>query len=448
MTLRKKLVILFVIVLLAAIVQAQDSNLDYSNPQSYNNPDFYNNPNFNWEKIPPERIKDVPADKLKYEELTSEQRKEMTAQQISQNFDKIQDLTKDVSKTEAEKAIMQTYGAKVDLGNGARIQNGILQATYGVQGKTTLASDTYKNGRILVDESGYIIFYPEGKKDASIPENDFILIDTQDKEINLNVNGKSVPISGKIIHDAGRFYVREGTSARVHGLGISAMYKPIEIYFNIDNQNLRKDSTAFSDSGFQVNMESGFFLRAEKESNPYFKPGESFELEGQNVLVSLQSGDIISRITFTMRDETSYARWNGLHIAQNNVYYLMPPMKHFEYPLINVKVQKPDGTPIIGTQEKLREMLLGLQGVQAFDPKSIAFDKYLEGDFNYFQESAESSVPGISSSIERAKVIANRMSKMGTFSFNFGRLPPNVGDKSNWYTKGTGFYFTYKRSFE
>ncbi len=110
-----------------------------------------------WEKVDEEHISKIKAESLDYEQLSKEQRLKMQAHQIQEHFDNIDDLTKDVESMEVFIAMEEKYGAIVDLGEGARIRDGVLYSTYGNKGRLTLPDDNSKKIGIVVDEKGDIL---------------------------------------------------------------------------------------------------------------------------------------------------------------------------------------------------------------------------------------------------------------------------------------------------
>src|SRR3989344_2953948 len=88
-------------------------------------------PSIDWTKIPDDRIKEVPPDKLVYEKLSFLQRHSMTQEQIMVNLEKIEDLSNDVSAFDAAKAIEKKYGlSDISVYGNAKIRSNHLMGKY------------------------------------------------------------------------------------------------------------------------------------------------------------------------------------------------------------------------------------------------------------------------------------------------------------------------------
>ncbi len=156
----------------------------YTDYGAYNNAEFYetcdfNNADFNWaaiqwNRVPAERIKEVPAERIIYARLNFIQKLEMTAPQISLNFDDIDDLTTEVNKDAAIEAIKETYGVEVlELDSGANVKYGTLRANSGDMEFLPL-KDISENVQIEVTKTGEIFVY--GMKNP--PKKGIFTIDT------------------------------------------------------------------------------------------------------------------------------------------------------------------------------------------------------------------------------------------------------------------------------
>ncbi|MEK6969752.1 MAG: hypothetical protein AABW48_04965 [Nanoarchaeota archaeon] len=157
-----------------------------------------------WKKIPQNRVKEIPADQLDYSKLSAEQRKGMAAEQIAVNFDKIDNLAKDVDVKEAEKAIQAKYDVEVKLGEGAQLKNGILSATYGEKGQVTLTGSNYKLGQLKMNEGGRIIFTLSPQQtEILIPDTDIVVVDTQERTLSYLGN----EVKGTLNFEKGQTYL-------------------------------------------------------------------------------------------------------------------------------------------------------------------------------------------------------------------------------------------------
>ena len=176
------LLIICVIVSNLALAQSTPTELQsLSNVFNEANPELFDYENgdystVTWSKIPPNFISKIPKDKLKYDELKPEQRIKMTPDQISVNFDKINDLVKDVDADNARAAIKNKFNINVIKLDIAKIREGILHANYGYKEHITLSNQYYQNGFIFIAEKGEIVFTPL-EEDITVPEQDAVTID-------------------------------------------------------------------------------------------------------------------------------------------------------------------------------------------------------------------------------------------------------------------------------
>ena len=176
------LLIICVIVSNLALAQSTPTELQsLSNVFNEANPELFDYENgdystVTWSKIPPNFISKIPKDKLKYDELKPEQRIKMTPDQISVNFDKINDLVKDVDADNARAAIKNKFNINVIKLDSAKIREGILHANYGYKEHITLSNQYYQNGFIFIAEKGEIVFTPL-EEDITVPEQDAVTID-------------------------------------------------------------------------------------------------------------------------------------------------------------------------------------------------------------------------------------------------------------------------------
>ncbi len=174
----------------------QTDNLcfDPSNPAlfDYINGDYSTITDVGWEtfvqsNVPVTRISEIPAEKLKYDQLDVQQRKAMTAGQIAKNFAKIQDIAKDVDSNKAEEAIKQVFHQTVDLSKAVgktrvfvREDGAFVTEFYGKdfvnENSVRLTSKEFRSGKLVVTNDGYINFIPSSKE-IRIPERCSFRID-------------------------------------------------------------------------------------------------------------------------------------------------------------------------------------------------------------------------------------------------------------------------------
>ena len=189
--------------------------------------------------IPLNRIKDVPPDKLGYNELDIQQRLQMTPNQIAENFNNIEDLTRDVDKSKAEIAIKQKYSVNVDLGKGAAFKNGVLRATYEQKGHVSLSGGNYKDGILIIDKDGIIKFIPnKDKKTVKIPKTDSVAVDTQGRDIILETpSGAETPLNGVVICKDRVCFKPPDKEATIGKTKFLKTDKPVYLYLNDPNFN-------------------------------------------------------------------------------------------------------------------------------------------------------------------------------------------------------------------
>ena len=135
-----------------------------------------------WSQIPAARIEDVPPDKLDYSALNPVQRQKMSPDQISANFEEIDDIRNDVYYRHAELAIKSAYGIEVLLYGSAQIRNGKLQSTPGAEmpGEATLSNEMYKKGAFTVFGDGQIYFKLDPTiSEVSVPPSDDVVVNSK-----------------------------------------------------------------------------------------------------------------------------------------------------------------------------------------------------------------------------------------------------------------------------
>ncbi len=190
---------------------------------SYNNNDFYLNSDPKswdysrvvWSKVPIERIGDIPTDKIVYTELSLEQKKALTAEQIKENLNSIDDLI-ELDHNRLKEVISNKYGVVVDIKSSASLKNGLLKA---LKGQATLSGNDYKNGLIQVTKDGDIIFVPDKKAaeiQISISNSDIITIDGgKDTVLHLS-NG--IKFKGKLFFNNGRIFIPKGEDTTINDI--------------------------------------------------------------------------------------------------------------------------------------------------------------------------------------------------------------------------------------
>ena len=171
--------LLFLIFSVGSYAQEIDDE-DYNDPESYKDPSFYEKPDFDWDKVPADRIPDVPPDKLEYGSLNQEQRKGkvtkvngkehyeggMTVEQIIAHVEDIENFH-DVNVERAQEALEQKYNLGfVYLDGGARINDGHLVSLPGEKSEGTdqVFLSNKGSSSISVNKDGTIVVYPPHKE--------------------------------------------------------------------------------------------------------------------------------------------------------------------------------------------------------------------------------------------------------------------------------------------
>ena len=117
-------------------VIVSSKTFDPSNPEKFDwiNGDYKTIAD--WSKIPLDKIRIIPPEKLDYDQLKGnspelkQRRLLLTADQLVQHLEKIENLAVDVNPFEARVAVKKATGITVyTFRQGARIEQGILKAT-------------------------------------------------------------------------------------------------------------------------------------------------------------------------------------------------------------------------------------------------------------------------------------------------------------------------------
>ena len=364
-----------------------------------------------WSKIPEHRIKEIPADQLDYSKLNAKQRKAMTAEQISVNFDKIEDLTADVNKEEAEKAIKEKYDVEVKLGKGAQLKNGVLSATYGEKGQVTLSGEHYQKGALKITEDGRIEFTPpDDATQIDIPQTDSVtifaarpleytadkdsgIVDEQGNPVYYNVH----KIEGFIHVDKGNFYVQRkkegGFYTIIDNIEIEPLAERVDIYFDGQKHegayfsvNTQGRKMAFGRGAY---VEEGYSLTF-TEGNPFLEQGELYinnVLSYTDVAIEHRGGQKVPLITVEQKSPSTggMSFINGYQRFVLAGFSVGKGVVEGEFRFDGIEESKKESAPfMLVFKVKEGESLLGQQ-VVIFDddqnfavvPESLA-EKYLE----------------------------------------------------------------------
>lgn len=230
------LLIIFVIVSNLALAQNIPTNVqplskvfNEANPELFD----YINGDYStvaWPKIPPNFISKIPKDKLKYEQLKPEQRIKMTPDQISVNFEEINDLSKDVDADNARLAIKNKFNVNVIQLGSAKIRSGILHANDGYMEHINLNNKYYQSGLISIfAQTGEIVFMPL-EEEINVPEQDTVTINADQQE--LKYKGYVVKEGGLSFKEGKTFIKPNGDSVIINDVLINPTKNhAIDIYF-------------------------------------------------------------------------------------------------------------------------------------------------------------------------------------------------------------------------
>jgi len=264
----------------------------YKDINSYSNPDFYKNcnfkdPNFKWDvvqwnQISPGRIKDVPPKKLKYSELSEEQRKGkpmdqigfeyeggMTPEQIAANFDNIKNLN-EVGRVRAQIAIKETYGISTQLVGGARIKDGVLvglsEANEETNHKVRFSKERHKDGFFEVTKEGKIIFRGVGEAKTprlSLEQDDSFLVEGILITTTIQTTeGAEIPLTtGKIEIRDGKIYIPAGEEPILFGFKAEKTNNPVRIYSNGEKvDNYYESYVIFGENNLMINSQPNEYV--------------------------------------------------------------------------------------------------------------------------------------------------------------------------------------------
>jgi phage replication-related protein YjqB (UPF0714/DUF867 family) len=223
--------IIFVIILSNFILTEDPTEFDYIKGD-YSTIDDWSE--VDWGKIPAHRIVEVPADKLDYSKLYALQRLELSVEQIEHNLENIENLAKDVNGLKAKEAIKKKYGVLIDdFGQSAKIENGVLKATFGEEGRLDFSGkgETWK---VEIDKDGTVrVLEPKeiGETGISILDS-FTLVE----ETTFVAKSGSITTVKDLSFENGLAYVKEETTARVGDYVLSGEENRVTIYFDSEIQ--------------------------------------------------------------------------------------------------------------------------------------------------------------------------------------------------------------------
>ncbi len=197
----------------------------YDNPNCYTEAGFYTKSDptkWKWELVPENMIPSIspPLIEKYYGELKPSQRKQMTKEQIIRCFNQINDLTTEVDRNRAQRAILERFNSLVDLGSGAAIKNGVLHATYGNEGYVKLEK-TKEKQIVKIDEHGNVLLL---NNKAPPADGRYTLIYNKEQEVVLpdhtKIRSKGSISYSKNEDGSSYVYVKKGDSAYVNGVSI------------------------------------------------------------------------------------------------------------------------------------------------------------------------------------------------------------------------------------
>lgn len=203
----KKIIPLIIVFLLfVSIALAQDC--------SYN----YEDTNLDWSQIPYYCISDIPPEKLDYSKLSQVQRLHMSPEQITLNFDKIEDLSKDVNKLKSIKAIIDKYDVLVvSIEDSFKIRNDQLISSDNI---LTLTDPFYSQDNLflLVEEGLAGVTSEASINSKDLPKEDsFYILET---DVIFEFDGEEHTVqadflsTGELFSTPGGFVQYQGVSLR------------------------------------------------------------------------------------------------------------------------------------------------------------------------------------------------------------------------------------------
>ena len=267
---------------------------DYATITDWKNVDFdkidYNNPSLNLNNIPSEYAEKVDSAKA----ILSGKGKQLTAEQISYDLEKIGDLVNDVDEAKAREAIKSKTGVMVvSLGKEAKIENGILKSKEGsfqLEGK--------KEWEITVDENGVIqVLKPATINEKTVTKQDSF---TLTKDIDYKTKRGETYTVQQLSFKNGQAFVKPGTTAQVGYYNIVAGKEPINIYLDstkkssgnyvsISNNHLDIKST--TDNTVKVIPQPGNKLFNMVQRDYSTKPPKLVPSEKDTMEITVTNGD-------------------------------------------------------------------------------------------------------------------------------------------------------------
>ena len=263
----------------------------------------------------------------------------MTSEQIADNFDKIDDLTKIAATKEeafakAKEAIKKEYGVEIiTLGEGANIKNNVLSATYGKKGHLGLTNDYYEKGRVSVNAFGEVVFLPDANTIVIPPKTDKVrILPSAKKGLSIEFpNKKSIFVGDGInlFFDKGQPNIVSGTVDGVYFFSENS--DPIPIFFEskipagvgdfimLDTENKRLLVNAQKDlTSIDINFIEG---------NPFFEgiDAPSFvNVNAMDLLIENRAKE--QKIPFVRASlKEGYDKLNRFMLEDGNFYIIVDP---------------------------------------------------------------------------------------------------------------------------
>ncbi len=250
-------------------------------------------------------IKPEPSvNDIKYDKFRA-----MTSEQIADNLDKIDDLTKIAATKEeafekAKEAIKKKYNIELaGLDSGAAVRNNVLTAMRGEKGHVNLADNYYQQGQIKVTSSGEVLFYPDKSSISSPSASDKVKLfvinqDGYNNRVTLKLPNKkslivdSGVLGSELVFENGQPYVVQGT---FNGVSFTQAYlNKIPLFLGDKIPESAKEFIFMdAESGrLLINAESpttSFDLRFNK-GNPFFSDAENLAFfDVNNLALSIES---------------------------------------------------------------------------------------------------------------------------------------------------------------
>ncbi|HLD79229.1 MAG TPA: hypothetical protein VJA18_01585 [Candidatus Nanoarchaeia archaeon] len=354
---RVNIIIIFAFVLFLAnfsVAQEEQTDpytFDPNDPSSfdYSNGDYSTIADWSivdWNKIPPHRIPEVPVENLDYAKVNTEQRLQMTVDQIAHNLEVIENLAIDVDEEKAREAIKKTYGVSVaGLDSQAKIENNILKSDKGLfdfSGKT-------EQWEIEVNVYGEVnVLKPRAVDENTISQqDDFTLTYSTEEFLTFEQTGIGPEFFQFTNKDGERFFLENGMSFRKgqahikkgETITVQSTEIPSNVFYKIsavhNDINVYFSRTGARESNYVAMYEDGLDIGTTNEGalNVIPQPGNGlFNMVKREYEKDAQGKPILSKFRLVPDDredtEITVSGGDGLNVRSRKDSGLVPLMVH------------------------------------------------------------------------------------------------------------------------